>query len=105
MKAKIIYPSAAGGKTKPMHLSGEFKLMPPPPGAGLKFAPFFVPDNGKPGFLLDPRGIILDEESGEILYSPRMRPLDDFSDEMKVWLINHPNWGHEGTSLLDLSAK
>jgi hypothetical protein len=43
--------------------------------------------------LLDPRALITCSIHREqIVYNPRDVPLDEFSPEMRDWLIDHPSW-------------
>lgn len=44
--------------------------------------------------ILDPRSIIV--EAGDVCYSPRNYPFDDFDPDMRRWLSEHPSWGVPG---------
>ena len=44
--------------------------------------------------VLDPRAVIIDEETGEWLYGPRDEGVR-LRGEMRQWMWDNPNWGKE----------
>ena len=49
-----------------------------------------LPERNDPIFLLDPRAIVVAEDTGEWLYNPRRVKL---SGDFGKWMAEHPDWG------------
>lgn len=43
--------------------------------------------------ILDPRAVVRDKRTGEVVYTPRDVPLDDHEPAMRAWLVVNPQWG------------
>lgn len=86
----VYYPS---GKQMTLPLSKWFGLVEM--GGDAPKAIAVMVDHGKgdkqnPIMILDPRGIVVYEDTGEWLYNPRLQNLDG---EMGKWMRDHDEWG------------
>jgi hypothetical protein len=52
--------------------------------------------SGRTLMVLDPRGLILNNTTRQIDYSPRLVPDEKFAAWVRAWLDRHPHWGTSG---------
>lgn len=51
---------------------------------------------GDAAHILDPRAVV--RLDGQVVYTPRMVPLDGLTKDMRRWLLDHPEWASEVTA-------
>jgi hypothetical protein len=85
-RMKIAYPSGIS-----LSATGVLYQLTDPE---MQFAP--AVEQGRALHVLDPRAVVIEAQSGRVLYSPRSIPLNRQAPWVIAWLAEHPGWDNQG---------